>query len=62
MNESPRRPYYDRVAAAHRRAARLAAERAKWAQAFGFGTAIVMKPSDATMEMIRKEITNGLSH
>lgn len=48
--EGKQRPYYDREAAARRRAARLA----KLKQAWGFGTAIVKRPSDATMDMIKK--------
>lgn len=50
----PKRPYYDFESADRRQRARLAAERAKWVQAFGFGTAIVRRPSDETMRWINE--------
>lgn len=54
MMIEPKRPYYDAEAADRRRADRLAAERQKWARAFGFGRAIVLRPSDETMRRLNE--------
>lgn len=59
MNTEPKRPYYDFEAADRRRAARIAAERPKWAQAFGFGTAIVRRPSDEMMKRLDHELKSA---
>lgn len=59
MNDEPKRPYYDFEAAYRRQRARLAAERQKWAQAFGFGTAIVRRPSDETMKRLDHELKSA---
>lgn len=55
----PKRPYYDAEAADRRQRARLAAERQKWARAFGFGTAIVRRPSDETMKRLANEFKSA---
>lgn len=54
MIEPKKRPYYDAEAYDRRKRERLADERAKWARAFGFGTAIVRRPSDETMRRINE--------